>query len=290
MLSGAYAVLSGAPALVAAVDRYALADSARPAVFVTPEVRAALGEQVPPWFDASALRDGGQKLGLGSSAAILVASLAALELSREPALTDLELASKVYERALVAHRAAQGGGSGVDVAASSFGGVLSAQRSDAGLVLCNVCLPRELHFEVWACAAAASTPALLARVAELGVRNAGLHRALIAVQTEASVAAHVAALADDAPGFIRAIDRQECALRALGESAGANIVTPELAQLAELARTQGAAFLPAGAGGGDVAYYVGVTPAPPSWGARARALGLSPVELSLGARGVHAAC
>lgn len=121
VLSGAYSVLTGAPALVVAVDRYALADSARAASFLTPEVQAALGDRAPPWFDASELRDGDKKLGLGSSAAILVASLAALELATDPALSDDALCARVYERALVAHRAAQGGGSGVDVAASQRG-------------------------------------------------------------------------------------------------------------------------------------------------------------------------
>ena len=35
VLSGAYAVLSGAPAIVAAVSRYVTADSARPAELLT---------------------------------------------------------------------------------------------------------------------------------------------------------------------------------------------------------------------------------------------------------------
>ena len=80
VISGAYAVLEGAPAIVASVDRYALADTALSSNFVTEEVREALGDGPAPWIDASALREGGRKLGLGSSAAILVASLAALEL------------------------------------------------------------------------------------------------------------------------------------------------------------------------------------------------------------------
>ena len=88
VLSGAYSVLSGAPALVVAVDRYVLADSTRPPAFLTPEVHAAIGERAAPWFDASALREGEKKLGLGSSAAILVASLAALELDSAPGLSD----------------------------------------------------------------------------------------------------------------------------------------------------------------------------------------------------------
>src|SRR6185437_2901148 len=80
VLSGAYAVLEGAPCLVAAVDRYAVADASRPATFVTDEVRCAVAAGAlarPPWFDASALRESApdgtsRKLGLGSSAAILV--------------------------------------------------------------------------------------------------------------------------------------------------------------------------------------------------------------------------
>ena len=52
VLSGAYAVLEGAPALVAAVDRYVVADTARAAELVTPEVRAAIGDAAAPWFDA----------------------------------------------------------------------------------------------------------------------------------------------------------------------------------------------------------------------------------------------
>ena len=43
VMSGAYAVLEGAPAIVTAVDRYVLADAGRPAEFVTPEVREAWG-------------------------------------------------------------------------------------------------------------------------------------------------------------------------------------------------------------------------------------------------------
>jgi len=77
-------------------------------------------------------------------------------------------------------------------------------------------------------------------------------------------------------------------LSALGESANVSIVTAELGELARLAAAQGAAFLPAGAGGGDVAYWVGSHAPPAEFAARAQELGLSRVSLSLGARGVHA--
>lgn len=229
LLSGAYAVLSGAPALVTAVDRYVLSDSLRAATFLTPEVHAALGDRPAPWFDASALRDAGKKLGLGSSAAILVASLAALELDREPGLDDQTLCSRIYEPARLAHR-----------------------------------------------------------IAEFAGRQPLSHRARMAAQAEAAEAALDAALRGDAAAFVAAIAEQVTALSALGEAAGVAIVTPELGELARLARAHAAAFLPAGAGGGDVAYYVGPRPPPAVFGARCRELGLAPVALGLAAPGVHA--
>ena len=69
VLSGAYVVLDGAPAIVAAVDRYAVADTSRAPDFVSDELRAAFGSEQPPHVDVSALRADGRKLGLGSSAA-----------------------------------------------------------------------------------------------------------------------------------------------------------------------------------------------------------------------------
>jgi len=288
VLSGAYAVLTGAPGLVVAVDRYVTADSARPATFLTPEVQAALGEGcIAPWFDAENLRENGQKLGLGSSAAILVASLAALELDAEPGLSDAELCARVYLRALHAHRTAQGGGSGVDVAASAHGGVLSARRQQGVLELTPVALPEGLYFQVWACSVSASTAVFLSRIAELAARDAAAHRACIAAQADAAELALDAVQRGSAADFVAAIARQVGTLTKLGDAAGVGIVTSELAELGALAASLGAAFLPAGAGGGDVAYYVGLTPPGPGFEARARQLGLSPVALRLGARGVH---
>ncbi|MEO6602493.1 MAG: hypothetical protein ABIQ16_21605 [Polyangiaceae bacterium] len=289
VLSGAYAVLSGAPALVVAVDRYVTADSSRPATFLTPEVKAALGERSAPWFDAANLRENGQKLGLGSSAAILVASLAALELDDKPGLGDAELCARVYSRALHAHRRAQGGGSGVDVAASAHGGVLAARRREVELELAPVELPAGLHFQVWACSVSASTAEFLARIAELAARDGAAHRARIAAQADAAEFALDAVQRGSAGDFVAAIGRQVGTLKALGEAACVGIVTPALAELGALAASHGAAFLPAGAGGGDVADYVGLTPPAPEFEARARARGLSHVPLQVGARGVHGA-
>src|SRR5215213_4826993 len=150
VISGAYAVLEGAPAIVAAIDRYVLADAERAPEKTTAEVREALKRRGPsphPWFDASALRSGGaqdRKLGLGSSAAILVSCLASLELGNDSDLDDAALSARVFGPALAAHRAAQGGGSGVDVAASAFGGIQVCRMVPDGLVRKALALPPAL--------------------------------------------------------------------------------------------------------------------------------------------------
>ena len=109
VLTGAYAVLEGAPAIVAAVDRYAVADTA------VARRRSTSGPSTTTR---------GQKLGLGSSAASLVASLGARALARGDDPRHAAVRSEIFRAARDAHQRQQGGGSGVDVAASVHGGVL----------------------------------------------------------------------------------------------------------------------------------------------------------------------
>jgi phosphomevalonate kinase len=308
VLSGAYAVLRGAPAIVTAVDRYAEVDTAREPTFVTPEVAAAL-RALPgaraPWFDASALRDERGKLGLGSSAAIVVASLAALEAERSG---DVEsLGERVLDAALVAHREAQGGGSGIDVAAAALGGTLlfrseaaatarSAQSSHAvqttthagrTLRIESLPLPPNLHLEVWVMGEPASTAELVRQVLSLEARDPELFSRLLGAQTAAAVRAETALRARDARGLVDALAAQHEALSALGDASGAPIVTPAVRSLHERAMP-GATVLPSGAGGGDVSLYAGLAPSNAEFRKAAEELGLFLLEVELGARGAHA--
>jgi phosphomevalonate kinase len=238
-----------------------VADTARAATLLTDEVRAALAvHEAAPWFDASALREDGRKLGLGSSAAILVASLCALQLQAEPGLDRGGLYAKVFDRALSAHRRAQGGGSGVDVAASTFGGTLIYRLDAAGPEISAVALPGALHFEVWSCPTSASTPALLAAVQRLREQAPETHARLLGAQAEAATRAARCIQQLDAAGLLEALLAQQHALSGLGLAAGVPIVTPELARLAPIAEREGGVLLPAGAGGGDIALFVGSAP------------------------------
>jgi phosphomevalonate kinase len=261
VLSGAYAVLHGAPAIVSAVSRYVTVDTARPASLVTPEVQAALAPgQSAPWFDASDLREDGRKLGLGSSAAILVASLYALQREAPPPQSEVELKDLILNKALAAHRQAQGGGSGVDVASSTLGGTLCYRMAGP---TSSLQLPRGLVVEVWTCPVSASTRDLLAAVAKLARVSAPAHERIMAEQSSASERAVERARAADAEGFVAALREQERALSALGHAAGVPIVTPELAAASPLAVEEGGVLLPAGAGGGDIALFVGRAPSSP---------------------------
>ena len=123
LLSGSYAVLEGAPALVCAVDRYAVAREASGDA-ASAEVAAAFGAEAPPSVDVSALSRGGDKLGLGGSAAAVVAALGYRFASRGEDLGRAPVRDAIFRDARRAHARVQGGGSGVDIAASVYGGVL----------------------------------------------------------------------------------------------------------------------------------------------------------------------
>lgn len=287
VLSGAYAVLEGAPALVTAVDRYVVADGRAVSSFTTPEFAAARPDSAQPAFDATALRDAGHKLGLGSSAAIVVACLGVLAVAERPDEPLADVRQEVFTEALAAHRQAQGGGSGVDVAASSFGGHLLVRREASGaLHLTPAALPRELVLSVWATGKPASTSHFVATVFDLARTAPATFARTLGVQARASEAFAEAVARGSAPDLLHALAQQHLALRELGQAAGLPIVVDAVRQLHERAQAEGGCVLPSGAGGGDVSLYAGLTAPSPELLALARRLGQKPLDLGLGAPGL----
>ncbi len=297
VVSGAYAVLRGAPALVTAVDRYVVADDGESSQFETPEVDAALklmGQSGPhPAFYADALREDDRKLGLGSSAAICAASVALIkqkDLPPDQLPTDQELANAIYDLTLQAHRTAQGGGSGIDVAAACFGGTLGARLNhgdgSSQLELTPVELPSGIVIETWASPQAAKTSEFVKRVFNLEVHNARDFARLMQAQHDASEDALLAAQNGTVRQFVSALRHQFEALSALGRAAQVPIVLDDIERLAEQLETE-QCLIPSGAGGGDVTLYVSDRPSSDTFREKARAMRLKLVPLGLGARGVH---
>lgn len=281
VVTGAYAVLSGAPALVLAVDRHAVADGERVDGSPAPEVAAAM--PVAPFVDTSAMRQGDRKLGLGSSAAAVVAALGLRAAERGERLTEEAVRSRLMHQAFEAHARAQGGGSGVDVAASTYGGALAYTM---GMPPARVSLPGAIAWKAFFSGTSARTSELRARVDDLARRDPRAHRTAMLALGDASRSAIDAAAEGAAERFVLSARQTLMALIALGEAADAPIVTPAVRALAIAAESEGAALLPSGAGGGDCAIFVGKNPPSASFLAQARARSHEAVDLSLDTRGV----
>ncbi len=319
VLWGEYAVLGGAPALVQAVDRRAVCSlspdgngwqcSARgfPGAAATIAAERLLADPAPPpgavwrllWqvartFEAADLPSGiraefdtlgfhqqGIKLGLGSSAALTTAIYAALSrLLDRPA--DLS-------GALAAHGQLQGGGaassirsgSGIDVAAAWYGGLLRYQRTagpDAPLAA-PWKLPASLHLvHVWS-GVPASTPDRLACL-ERHLRGSGSTE-LDALSTQSqelfTCAQPLAAL----PDYV-------AALQALDTAAGLDIYTPPHRALTQLAKEAGVVYKPCGAGGGDIGVaFTDDAAAAARFARQAADMGFPPLPLETARHGIR---
>jgi len=286
LLTGAYAVLEGAPAIVVAIDRHAVADASRTTASPSPEVLAAFGREPAPQVDVTALHDGaGRKLGLGSSAAAVVASLGARALAAGEDPVDPLVRGRIFRAARAAHARAQAGGSGVDVAASVHGGALryAVDGGDAGIRAIE--LPASLVVAAYWSGTSARTSDLRARVDALRARHPDAPvladlRSLAGRAAEAFESAGARAFVEAARDYGRALD-------ALGHAADAPIVPPAFRELSLAAEAEASAFLPSGAGGGDVAVWLGTAPPSAAFAALAETRSMRPLALAIDRGGVR---
>jgi phosphomevalonate kinase len=269
LVTGEYAVLDGAQAVIMAVNRRAratLADAPQELSPFLAAVRDLCGEPdraARVVVDTGALAsDNGPKLGLGSSAAATVAAVACAIGAGDRA--------RVHDIAHRAHALAQAPrgarGSGADVAASVHGGVLVVRRDlqagdDAPLAVQPARWPRGFAFVTAWTGAPADTPALVARVRALRADRPRDYDAIAARIAGAS--ARLVDAIGDAGGAARAVDAIRDggdAVAELGRAAGVALWTDAHTRIAAIAEPAGAAVKPTGAGGGDIALIVLSTP------------------------------
>ena len=208
------------------------------------------------FFDSPGVAEdsGKRKLGLGSSAALTVALATALvaQAGHDAATTDRHH----WLRDLLAlHREFQGGqGSGVDVATSLIGGVISYQLADGGQtpVAHEVQWPSSVErLYVWS-GRSASTPKLLGVLRAWREGHEVEYRARMN-ELRAIAEAAVASLAQgDGAALVAAAAAYADALRALGTASGVTIYSEEHRRIGALAAEAGLVYKPCGAGGGDV--------------------------------------
>ncbi len=255
------------------------------AISTVEELRSGRGAS-PRYFDleiSSELNDSdGRKFGLGSSAAVTVATIAALDEFYRLGLTLTER----FKLAVLATIAISTKASGGDLAASTFGGwirysspdraALHAHREAHGVVSAMSCSewagcsarrvtpPSSLDLLVGWTGSPASTEHLVTRVHSPRERTdesssesspaAQKARPLVSFAAESHTLVDdlVAAFdADDAEASLTTIRSVRGLLRRLSDSTGSLIETEALHDLCEIAETHGAAAKPSGAGGGD---------------------------------------
>jgi mevalonate kinase len=299
-LIGEYAVLQGHPAVVAAVDRRVTgrfvpgATPATPLVaHVVESVRNYLladGGTPPegaPELDSSALSSNAGKLGLGASAAVAAAAVGAM---LEAAGCDIQYTRELaFALADSAHRAAQGGrGSGADVAAALYGGVVRYARRDGGAEVQPLALPAAVEVIVFSTGTPSSTIDHVRALEAYAERDPIVCRSRL-VELGSLTEEFISGCAnDDADRVMRMARYATPQLAALGGHIGLPIVTPALAEAAKLAEALGGAAKPSGAGGGDVGVaFLTDRGAAETFRQRAPHIGLEILSIRTGASGLR---
>jgi len=264
-LIGEYAVLEGGVAVLASINRYAVAryvpGSVSQSPLVTEAMRAAvaaLGARASALprgavqVDTSTFSNGGMKLGLGSSAATAVASVAALmETVGVSVDANRHLA---FSAAEAAHSAAQGGrGSGADVAAAVYGGIIGFVRPPGrSPEIVQLSPLAQLRTVVFWTGQSESTVAMIRSVVSLAQRSPHAYIAVIERLKALADQFRQAYAIGRVGEVIDAARDYGATLAELGAAASTPIVTSRFRLAAEIGAALGGAAKPSGAGGGDI--------------------------------------
>ena len=331
ILIGEYAVLEGAPAMVTAVERYAVVSIeesqtglytlSAPAIGINhvkftpdpggmPEFQVSEDRSVEQklqffqtvfariWqamtkenqkaldirIDSSAFYlSQNVKLGLGSSAAVTTALTQGLSAVWHKKLSHESL----FAEALMTHHEAQGKlGSGIDIAASVFGGVLSYIKKTPIPKVRNIGLSRDIIvLPVWT-GYPASTRELVNRVMELKVSRPDQYQQIISGMSQISMQAVEAWAGGNTDNFLMQIVQYEQMMNELGELSQAPIISEVHSRIRKIVHKYDGVYKPSGAGGGDLGLAF--------WKAQKfssrlenelKAEGIQPVPLSFDTRG-----
>lgn len=254
---------------------------------------------------SSELHVSGTKLGLGSSGAVTVATVAATTAFHGCALD-------IYARfrlALLAAARLDPSGSGGDLAVGTWGGWVEYRSPDRHFLLdladglgidhaihatdqdgCRVrplTVPHGLRFLIGWTGRPASSQALVANLRRGGADPSGVaYRQFTRVSDTCTLEAIAAARAGDRSGFLERIRHARTLLARLDAATGLGIFTDRLRELCHSAEVLGGSAKPSGAGGGDCGLAVFDEDARPpieKLYARWRAAGIEPLPVDISA-------
>ncbi|HJV15844.1 MAG TPA: phosphomevalonate kinase [Bacillales bacterium] len=213
----------------------------------------------------------GRKYGLGSSAAVVVAVISAI-LTLHSGQKFFPSFEDVFKLSAIAHLKTQKNGSGVDIAASTFGGwlcyssfqpewvlnqlqqikVLSelVEKPWPNLSIIPLTAPTQLQLCVGWTGKAASTGPMIEKVQHFRSSNLESYKQFL-TNTSAAVDNLLKSFElNDCDGAISSLTQSRQSLRMLSEKAGITIETDQLKALSQLAEKIGSGKS-SGAGGGD---------------------------------------
>jgi phosphomevalonate kinase len=265
ILTGEYAVLDGAPALVTAVDRRAVArrDAVRGSsaflLAVAREIAQRRGDDDPAAraaleiaVDSTAFYDShGTKLGLGSSAAVTVAATACA--LAEGGTFDRD---EVLAIALAAHANAQGlrgaRGSGADIAAAVHGGTIAF----TGGRVQKLAWPAQVTLVPFFTGAPADTATLVSKV--MDTRGPDVDAALVAIADASRAAQSALGAPPDlvATAVVAAFALAAVGIDRLAMASGVDLVPTCVSSARRALGRLGGTAKTTGAGGGDVGIAV----------------------------------
>jgi phosphomevalonate kinase len=291
ILTGEYAVLENAPALVAGIAVYAKAKIKKSdnsySTFISanigqnslkfefrsknvrfmnnkekqsfPYIRSLLNEfsflkfeNLSPFCLEIDTKDffteSGNKYGLGSSAAATVAAALALSYFMEIDLDKKSLMQLVSR----SHMKAQGEmGSGIDLAASVYGGVFCFKKSQANVYPQSLKFPHNLQWmPVWT-GKSASTSELVKKIDMFKHTNYNQYTRIINQMRITSEKACIEFAEDRTDSFLHCITDYYHQMDELTQISGVPIISDEHKKLAQISMSLGAYYKPSGAGLGD---------------------------------------
>lgn len=321
-LLGEYAVLHGAPAVLAALGTRArvravpaddgqwhirapdtgvtglalgpcgtLPDALAPttqralAVFDAARATTAADMSLPPLhvgIETRGFSADGGKLGVGASAAVAAALTGALAHTAGARPAR----TTILERAVRAHQRAQNGeGSGADVATAVLGGIVAFAPDR---IPRRLSWPTGLHALAVPTGDGADTQTLVGATRRLAKSDPETHRRCIEPLAEYARRGARALSDGDVDDVLAVADAYFEGLDTLGAAAGADIVTPAHRRLRRVAAEAGGVFKPTGAGGGDLGLVLaGSEQRAAACAAALTRAGHPPVDLRFGGGGLH---
>jgi len=214
--------------------------------------------------------ESGNKYGLGSSAAVVTGVVTALltkYLHEEPS-KDL-----IFKLSAIAHVKVQGSGSGADIAASTYGGMLEYKSFQANWLLNEIKqtnkvtqiikkswkylhikklnFPKDWHMLVGWTGSPASTAKLVPQVLAYKDKNEENFTNFLGKSAKAVIAILSGIETKNIDRFYLGIKQNRQALAEIGQLADVPIETPLLYELQKIAEEEGGAGKLSGAGGGD---------------------------------------